>query len=277
MRFELLAGDGRADDGEDARADHRANAQRGQRPRAERLFERVLRLLRVADQLVDRLAGKQLAGQGSSPRPQDCGALSMAGARRSEHAILMQDAFAAVYRMRLVCWKETSPIPACIGIEFGMLHTRRPKQAKEANHQRKGSGSVLEDEAGPAGLFRSWSLALRLAARQLFDLLFLLAAGSVRLALGEAFLRAARFSFLRSSLSSILVVSATDSSFIAIASSICPTIRSMRVLWYQGLVRAETEGIRRRGPNAPVHPMGVIRRELVHSTADWPKSRNYEA
>ena len=41
--------------------------ERGQRPRPEGLFERVLGLLRVADQLVDRLAGKQLAGQGGSP------------------------------------------------------------------------------------------------------------------------------------------------------------------------------------------------------------------
>ena len=37
--------------------------------------------------------------------------------------------------------------------------------------------------------------------------------GVVRLALGAAFLRAARFSFLRSSLSSIFVVSATDNLF----------------------------------------------------------------
>lgn len=48
--------------------------------------------------------------------------------------------------------------------------------------------------------------------------------GVVRLALGAAFLRAARFSFFRSVLSSILVVSATKNpSFTRIAST-CPTI-----------------------------------------------------
>jgi len=67
-RVELLAGDGRADDREDARADDGPDAERGQRPRAEGLLEPVLGFLRVPDQLVDRLAGKQLAGQRASPR-----------------------------------------------------------------------------------------------------------------------------------------------------------------------------------------------------------------
>jgi hypothetical protein len=65
---ELLAGDGRADDREDARADDGPDAERGQRPGAEGLLEPVLGFLRVADQLVDRLAGKQLTGQCGSPR-----------------------------------------------------------------------------------------------------------------------------------------------------------------------------------------------------------------
>ena len=64
---ELFAGDGGADDGEDARADDRADAERGKRPRAEGLFQRVLGLFRVPDQLIDRFAGKQLAGQRKSP------------------------------------------------------------------------------------------------------------------------------------------------------------------------------------------------------------------
>ena len=65
----LLAGDGGADDGEDARADDGADAERGERPRAEALLQRVLGFFRVADELVDRLAGKQLAGQcGASNR-----------------------------------------------------------------------------------------------------------------------------------------------------------------------------------------------------------------
>ena len=35
----------------------------------EGLLQRVLGFFRVPDQLIDRLAGKQLAGQGSSPHP----------------------------------------------------------------------------------------------------------------------------------------------------------------------------------------------------------------
>ena len=62
-------GDGRADDREDARADHSPDAERGKRPRPEGLFERVLGFFRVPDQLIDRFAGKQLAGQCSSPHP----------------------------------------------------------------------------------------------------------------------------------------------------------------------------------------------------------------
>jgi hypothetical protein len=65
----LLAGNGGADDGEDAGADDGADAERGKRPRAESLFEPVLGFFRVPDQLIDGFAGKQLAWQGSSPRP----------------------------------------------------------------------------------------------------------------------------------------------------------------------------------------------------------------
>ncbi len=64
---QLLAGDGGADDGEDARADDRADAERGERPRPEALLQRVLGFFRVADELVDRLAGEELAGQCRSP------------------------------------------------------------------------------------------------------------------------------------------------------------------------------------------------------------------
>jgi hypothetical protein len=41
-RVELLACDGRTDDGEDARANNRANAECGERPGAERFFKTVL-------------------------------------------------------------------------------------------------------------------------------------------------------------------------------------------------------------------------------------------
>jgi hypothetical protein len=59
----LLAGDGSADDGEDARADDCADAERGKRPWSEGLFERVAGILGLVDQLVDRFAGEQLTGQ----------------------------------------------------------------------------------------------------------------------------------------------------------------------------------------------------------------------
>ena len=65
--IEILAGHGRADDRENARADDRADAERGQRPRPKALLERVLGVFRLPDELIDRFAGKQLAGQDSSP------------------------------------------------------------------------------------------------------------------------------------------------------------------------------------------------------------------
>jgi hypothetical protein len=59
--------DGRADDGEDTRADDRSDAQRGERERAEGLFERVLGALGVGDQLVDGFGGEDLSRQGDRP------------------------------------------------------------------------------------------------------------------------------------------------------------------------------------------------------------------
>lgn len=67
--IKVLAGHGRANNGENARANNRANTQRSQGPGTQALFERVSRLFRIPDELVDRLAGKQLGKQGSSPRP----------------------------------------------------------------------------------------------------------------------------------------------------------------------------------------------------------------
>jgi hypothetical protein len=58
-----IAADGGADDGEDARSDDDADAQRRERDRSKRLLQRVLRQLRFADQLVDGFRGKDLAGQ----------------------------------------------------------------------------------------------------------------------------------------------------------------------------------------------------------------------
>ena len=64
----FFTGDGRADDGEDARPDDRADAQGGERDGAKRFLERALGPLRLVDQLVDGLCGKDLAGQVLVPR-----------------------------------------------------------------------------------------------------------------------------------------------------------------------------------------------------------------
>lgn len=64
---ELLPGHGSADDRKDARSDDGADAQRGERPGSERLFESVLGIFRLADQLIDGLAGKELFKQCCSP------------------------------------------------------------------------------------------------------------------------------------------------------------------------------------------------------------------
>jgi hypothetical protein len=77
-RVKLLAGHRRADDRKDARTDDCPDAERGQRPRAEGFLQRVPRFFRVANQLIDGLAGKQLADQGGSPHPAGCGFLAAA-------------------------------------------------------------------------------------------------------------------------------------------------------------------------------------------------------
>jgi len=64
---DFLAGDGGADNGEDAGTDDGANAQRGERPRAKRLLQAMLCFLRIRDQLVDGLAGKNLRSQDDAP------------------------------------------------------------------------------------------------------------------------------------------------------------------------------------------------------------------
>jgi hypothetical protein len=66
--IELFAGDGGADDGENAGTNDCADAESGERPRPEGLFQSMLGFFRVADQLIDGFAGKQLAWQCSSPR-----------------------------------------------------------------------------------------------------------------------------------------------------------------------------------------------------------------
>src|ERR1700733_3709654 len=62
---ELLSADRRPDYGENARSNHRANAESGERHRAQGLLQSSLRLLRVRDQLVDRLATEKLVVGGA--------------------------------------------------------------------------------------------------------------------------------------------------------------------------------------------------------------------
>jgi hypothetical protein len=66
--IELLPGDSGADNGEDAGANDGADAQRGKRPRAERLLQPMFGLLRFGDQLVDGLTREELFRQVSAPK-----------------------------------------------------------------------------------------------------------------------------------------------------------------------------------------------------------------
>ena len=62
---ELLTSDRRADHREDAGSNHRANAQSGERDRAQGLFQPSLGLLRIRDQLIDGLATEKLVVRGA--------------------------------------------------------------------------------------------------------------------------------------------------------------------------------------------------------------------
>jgi hypothetical protein len=64
---ELLTGDGRPHDGEDARADDRADAEAGERPWAKSLLQPMFGLFRFGDQLVNGLAREELVRQGNAP------------------------------------------------------------------------------------------------------------------------------------------------------------------------------------------------------------------
>ena len=57
-RVEVLPGHRRADDGEDARSDDCANAEGGERPRPEGLFQRVLRLLELRGEACRSICGQ---------------------------------------------------------------------------------------------------------------------------------------------------------------------------------------------------------------------------
>jgi hypothetical protein len=62
-----IAANGDPNDGEDARADDCADAEGGERDRAERLTQGAIGPLRFGDQLVDRLGGEDLPGQRRTP------------------------------------------------------------------------------------------------------------------------------------------------------------------------------------------------------------------
>jgi hypothetical protein len=62
-----VAADGDADDGEDSRADDRADTEGGERDRAERFAQRTVGPLGIGDQLVDGLGGEDLPEQRRTP------------------------------------------------------------------------------------------------------------------------------------------------------------------------------------------------------------------
>jgi hypothetical protein len=62
-----VAADGDADDGEDSRANDRADTESGDRDRAERLAQGAIGSLRIGDQLVDGFGGEDLPGQRRTP------------------------------------------------------------------------------------------------------------------------------------------------------------------------------------------------------------------
>jgi hypothetical protein len=57
--------------------------------------------LRIPDQLIDGLASNKLSEQDGSPHPAVGGDLKMAEPRRSIQSFPVQDAFDAVYRVRV--------------------------------------------------------------------------------------------------------------------------------------------------------------------------------
>ena len=120
----------------------------------------MLGFLRFADQLIDRLAGKQLAGQGSGPRFESGGLSDL--------------------------------------VHGGLCILRVPEWLAPGRNPLKALVTSYRLETPRAAFLSFFLFSPR---------------GPVRFALGAAFLRAVRFTFLRSSLSSILVVSATYNLF----------------------------------------------------------------
>jgi len=59
-RLEIFSSSGRSRENENSRANNRADAERRQRPWAQRLAEPVLRVLRLRDQFVDGLTAESL-------------------------------------------------------------------------------------------------------------------------------------------------------------------------------------------------------------------------
>ena len=65
---ELLTGDGGSHNCEDSRADHRADAESGQRNWAEGFLQSAFGVFRIGDQLIDGLAAEELVIQRNAPR-----------------------------------------------------------------------------------------------------------------------------------------------------------------------------------------------------------------
>ncbi len=164
------------------RPDDRADAQRGQRPGPEGFFQGVPGLFRIADQLVDGLAGNQLAEQDRSPHP-------VVGMQSEKYrAWPVRGAFqvskcarGSVLGMGFL--RELRAVP---------LGSREQQKRRKVNQIGEASGTpglaVTLLSQPEALLLREELLPLGDAARQLFDLLLLCAARFCPLRLGSGLL-----------------------------------------------------------------------------------------
>ena len=173
------------------------------------LLQRVLGLFRLADQLIDGFAGKQLAWQGSSPRP----------LRRAWMQVGSSEQWEALCgSLHDGDWTERNGrdmragMPGMRSLRIGMPDRHGCRSRIDPN----GELQAFSASTGRGPAFLSFFL---LEPR-----------GVVRLALGAAFLRAARFTFLRSNLSSIFLVFANETSLTE-SHQCVPRERAMRTLW----------------------------------------------
>jgi len=217
-----------------------------ERPRPEGLFQGVLGLPSrgSAYRWICRQAVGLAAQFSSSRRRHGCKVQGERLQKEDEHSdedVFPEygNAYAAVYMMRFEPGSEgiTSAEMCRELIQVaGRKSVRREKLKTPGRHFHPSDEDLSAGDPGlrvsrsGADVSRSRALPLDCPRASFLTFFLLEPRGVVRLALGAAFLRAARFSFLRSVLSSILVVSATKEP-LSRASLMCPMHGTMRVLW----------------------------------------------